>query len=170
MALWHINDEIINGSTAAPVHMRITQRFLQQWQHVRMRVTYKNLWEMFAMPVYCCLGLIFDILKYHVVCNNMNFKVHIFWEGHKILQNLPLTFDYSTYCYKQHGISICQVVIQENSKQALQTFLKGSYRQHACAYVVPLLKNSLSNAHVHKCRCIPVYDLIINELQRHLKH
>ena len=27
-------------------------------------------------------------------------KVHIFWEGHKILQNLPLTFDYSTYSQK----------------------------------------------------------------------
>ena len=25
------------------------------------------------------------------------FKVHIFWEGRKILRNLPLTFDYSTY-------------------------------------------------------------------------
>ena len=24
------------------------------------------------------------------------FKVHIFWESHKILQNLPLTFDHST--------------------------------------------------------------------------
>jgi hypothetical protein len=24
-------------------------------------------------------------------------KVHIFWEGHKILRNLPLTFDCSTY-------------------------------------------------------------------------
>ena len=24
-------------------------------------------------------------------------KVHIFWEGHKILRNLHLTFDYSTY-------------------------------------------------------------------------
>ena len=23
-------------------------------------------------------------------------KVHIFWEGHKILWNLPLTFDYSS--------------------------------------------------------------------------
>ena len=73
-------------------------------------------------------------------------------------------------CYKQHDISIFQVVIQENSKQALQTFLKDSYRQHACACVVPLLKNSLSNAHVPGCRCTPVYDLIINELQRHLKH
>ena len=25
-------------------------------------------------------------------------KVRIFCGGHKILQNLPLTFDYSTYC------------------------------------------------------------------------
>ena len=28
------------------------------------------------------------------------FKVHIFWEGHKILRNLSLTFDYSTYSQK----------------------------------------------------------------------
>ena len=28
-------------------------------------------------------------------------KVHIFWEGHKILRNLPLTFDCSTYSQKQ---------------------------------------------------------------------
>ena len=27
-------------------------------------------------------------------------KVHIFWEGHKILPNLYLTFDYSTYSQK----------------------------------------------------------------------
>ena len=27
-------------------------------------------------------------------------KVHIFWEGHKIFQNLHLTFDYSTYNQK----------------------------------------------------------------------
>ena len=27
-------------------------------------------------------------------------KVHIFWEGHKILQNLHLTFGYSTYSQK----------------------------------------------------------------------
>ena len=27
-------------------------------------------------------------------------KVHIFWEGHKILRNLLLTFDYSTYSQK----------------------------------------------------------------------
>ena len=29
-----------------------------------------------------------------------NVKVHIFWEGHKILRNLHLTFDYSTYSQK----------------------------------------------------------------------
>ena len=27
-------------------------------------------------------------------------KVHIFWEEHNILRNLPLTFDYSTYSQK----------------------------------------------------------------------
>ena len=27
-------------------------------------------------------------------------KVHIFWEGHNILRNLHLTFDYSTYSQK----------------------------------------------------------------------
>ena len=27
-------------------------------------------------------------------------KVHIFWEGHKILRNVPLTFEYSTYGQK----------------------------------------------------------------------
>ena len=30
------------------------------------------------------------------------FKVHIFWEGHKILQNLPLTFD-CMYCSQKLG-------------------------------------------------------------------
>ena len=28
-------------------------------------------------------------------------KVHVSWEGHKILWNLPLTFDYSTYSQKK---------------------------------------------------------------------
>ena len=28
-------------------------------------------------------------------------KVHTFWEGHKILRNLPLTYDYSTYSQKE---------------------------------------------------------------------
>ena len=32
-------------------------------------------------------------------------KVHIFWEGHKILRNLPLTFNYSTYSQKKVNIS-----------------------------------------------------------------
>ena len=30
----------------------------------------------------------------------MKFKIHKFWEGHKILQNLHLTFDYSTFSQK----------------------------------------------------------------------
>ena len=30
----------------------------------------------------------------------MNIKVHIFWEGHKILRNLPLTFDSTVHTVK----------------------------------------------------------------------
>ena len=32
-------------------------------------------------------------------------KVHIFWEGHKIMRNLPLTFDYSTTVKSKGNIS-----------------------------------------------------------------
>ena len=46
-------------------------------------------------------------LKNYVLIGNISFddsdeviKVHIFWEGHKILRNLHLTFDYSTYSQK----------------------------------------------------------------------
>ena len=35
-----------------------------------------------------------------IICIGLFGKVHIFWEGHKILRNLPLTFDYSTYSQK----------------------------------------------------------------------
>ena len=37
-------------------------------------------------------------IRVHLDC--IFYKVHIFWEGHKILQNLHLTFDYSTYSQK----------------------------------------------------------------------
>ena len=43
---------------------------------------------------------IHDLYSYQILCN----KVHIFWEGHKILRNLPLTFDCVYY-----GISGCGV-------------------------------------------------------------
>ena len=42
-------------------------------------------------------------LNPNIFFSNLNYdcsKVHIFWEGHKILRNLPLTFDYSTYSQK----------------------------------------------------------------------
>ena len=39
--------------------------------------------------------------KHYVMYTNfMNVKVHVFWEGHKILRNLHLTFDHSTYSQK----------------------------------------------------------------------
>ena len=34
------------------------------------------------------------IYEFEVCCFIAFVKVHIFWEGHKILRNLPLTFDY----------------------------------------------------------------------------
>ena len=59
----------------------------------------------------CLLGLIFcfplatEVIYSCYSCNGLlsyssNCKVHIFWEGHKILWNLHLTFDYSTYSQK----------------------------------------------------------------------
>ena len=42
---------------------------------------------------------------------NLLGKVHIFWEGHKILQNLHLTFDYNTY-YGSTGCGVFKRGIQ----------------------------------------------------------
>ena len=36
-------------------------------------------------------------LKFKYYTWSLDKQVHIFWEGHKILRNLPLTFDYSTF-------------------------------------------------------------------------
>ena len=36
----------------------------------------------------------------HVVQKSYQHKVHTFWEGHKVLRNLHLTFDYSTHSQK----------------------------------------------------------------------
>ena len=44
-----------------------------------------------------------QILHYLTACHYIFlFKVHIFWEGHKILRNLPLTFD-RMYCSQKLG-------------------------------------------------------------------
>ena len=37
-------------------------------------------------------------------------KVHIFWEGHKILRNLYLTFDYSTYIQSKVRWRFCKIM------------------------------------------------------------
>ena len=41
----------------------------------------------------------------YLLSSSLTSKVHIFWEGHKILRNLPLTFDCSTYSQKLGKIS-----------------------------------------------------------------
>ena len=55
----------------------------------------------------CCITTryhlrIFQQLSYfkRSLADQRLIKVHIFWEGHKILRNLHLTFDYSTYSQK----------------------------------------------------------------------
>ena len=53
-----------------------------------------NLLSMRKVKVTC------GILKTIISRSLWTVKVHIFWEGHKILRNLPLTFDYSTYSQK----------------------------------------------------------------------
>ena len=50
--------------------------------------------------MYCSQKLGEVLQKFVAFSKYMKFKVHIFWEGHKILQNLHLTFDYSTYSQK----------------------------------------------------------------------
>ena len=35
-----------------------------------------------------------ELISVHDYNLNLDFKVHIFWEGHKILRNLHLTFDW----------------------------------------------------------------------------
>ena len=42
-----------------------------------------------------CIG--FSSSGLFCLASSLRFKVHIFWEGHKILRNLPLTFD-RMYC------------------------------------------------------------------------
>ena len=66
------------GNTCTLYHQIIFYflfRFFWSWVHV-IRLSYIPNWRL------------------------ASFKVHIFWEGHKILQNLHLTFDYSTYSQK----------------------------------------------------------------------
>ena len=59
------------------------------------------------------------------------YKVHIFWEGHKILRNLHLTFDYSTYRWRFHKIlwpsqNIWTLLLLAHQKPIIrQTFLLG---------------------------------------------
>ena len=50
--------------------------------------------EKISAKIWSSLHLCFDV-----------FKVHIFWEGRKILRNPPLTFDYSTYSQGKGKIS-----------------------------------------------------------------
>ena len=59
--------------------------------------------KLFFFPIQwnVCLICIIVILElFQARSELVNVKVHIFWEGHKILRNIPVTFDYSTYSQK----------------------------------------------------------------------
>ena len=65
-------------------------------------------------------------------------KVHIFWEGHKILRNLHLTFVYNTYRQKEGGdfAKFCGFLRiyglyqnDQESQQKLGTFLENKLIQ-----------------------------------------
>ena len=45
-------------------------------------------------------SIIDEVIQNVIEITNQFHKVHIFWEGHKILRNLHLTFDNSTYSQK----------------------------------------------------------------------
>ena len=58
----------------------------------------------------CCLRVhvkflvgFWSFLPTTVKSSGFSVKVHILWEGHKILQNLHLTFDHSTYSQRLRG-------------------------------------------------------------------
>ena len=49
-------------------------------------------------------------------------KVHIFWEGHKILRNLPLTFD-RMYCSQKLGEDFAKILWPSQNIWTLQDWL-----------------------------------------------
>ena len=53
--------------------------------------------------------------------HDMFFKVHIFWEGHKILRNLPLTF-YYMHCSQKLGEDFAKFLWPSQNVWTLQSY------------------------------------------------
>jgi hypothetical protein len=63
-----------------------------------MLFKYMNQTTFIESLIFLFVSKLTKLLEYFILYNTLCswIKVNIFWEGHKILQNLPLTFDYST--------------------------------------------------------------------------
>ena len=55
------------------------------------------MWDVFLEPFVQETGMTFQTSPFIFIYSSCAYKVHTFWEGHKILQSLPLTFD-CVYC------------------------------------------------------------------------
>ena len=89
-------------SRIVQAHQRTIHRYVQAQGNKIIE------WDFFFLVysfLYCVCNLKLFLLLWqerniHLQVGIFCHKVHIFWEGHKIFRNLPLTFDYSTYSQK----------------------------------------------------------------------
>ena len=103
--------------------LKVVHIFTEQFYHSHLRIYWHFLWLQNVKYETYCKAKLFQAANFYVfigskflLCEwslleiktirksdqsmwwlNLFFKVHIFWEGHKILRNLPLTFD-CMYC------------------------------------------------------------------------
>ena len=78
---------------------------LKSWQNVVVKMQYLSNWKLISALIlpnhikfkYCekAKKIWINLPYYYIILIWLNI-VHIFWEGHKLLRNLPLTFDTST--------------------------------------------------------------------------
>ena len=91
----------------------------------------------FANPDW--IGLVSSLKKWNSF-DTLDSKVHIFWEGHKVLRNLHLTFDYSTYS----KVKISQNFVAFSEYMNINTF--NHFCSNTSVTVTPDLLESLSNS------------------------
>ena len=73
-------------------------------------------------------------------CKSYKFKFHIFWEGHKILRNLHLTFD-CMYCSQKFGEDFAKFCCPSQFIWTLKVILENSIISSAKKIGRPILVN-----------------------------
>ena len=103
------DDHAIASLVRALVTYLIIHIFLQSWTELNWnaevdKIVYRYLLQFSAIYQCSIMKTIGCLCLNHtqIVLTHPG-KVHIFWEGHKILRNLSLTFVYSTYRQKKGG-------------------------------------------------------------------